>query len=331
MHDLRWFSPNRYCTLPVAGLERAGLRIATEGDEPAALAFAADGVSAVAAWRYAARHRVPLALYIWDLPPWQVGTGSPNPIIPFRGKLFKVPRPGAYRERSGYFSRIRFVAQRALDIWAPSDQSRAEIRERFSVGVTEVPFCIDSERFNRAAGWRPPAGEPTVLAISRLVSYKNHAAVLRAAALVNPKPRVHIVGSGPEAPALRQLAGLLGLDLQLDEAWQTDQQIVEAYLGAHVVVSASRFEGFGLTPLEATAMGIPAVASDIPPHREFADANTRLVPLDNDHAMAIAIEGAIWSERVGVLESAKPPVRVTMEACVARMVPKFGELLRGRR
>ena len=51
MDHIRWFAPNRYCTLPVAGLVRAGFRIATEGDEPAALAFASDGVSALEAWR----------------------------------------------------------------------------------------------------------------------------------------------------------------------------------------------------------------------------------------------------------------------------------------
>ncbi|MES1259506.1 MAG: glycosyltransferase, partial [Gemmatimonadota bacterium] len=305
----------------------AGLRIATEGDEPARLAFAADGVSAVAAWQYARRHRVPLALYLWDLPPWQVGTGRPNPILPVGGRLIKVPRPGAYRERSGYFSRIRFIAQRAIDIWAPSGQSRTDIQERFSVRVTEVPFCIDSDRFNRAAGWVPPAGPPTVLAISRLVAYKNHAAVLRAAALVTSKPRVHIVGSGPEAPALRHLAGQLGLELRLDEGWQSDQQILQGYLGAHVVVSASRFEGFGLTPLEATALGIPAVASDIPPHREFAAAGTPLVPLDDDRALAAAIEGAIGVGRLGGIDRVVSPVPVTMEACVARMIPKFAQLL----
>jgi hypothetical protein len=97
MLDIRWFAPNRYCTLPVPALRAAGLRIETEGDVPARIAFAADGVCAVEAYRYSWRHRVPLLVYLWDLPPWQVGRGGPNPVIPFRGRLLKVPRPSGCR------------------------------------------------------------------------------------------------------------------------------------------------------------------------------------------------------------------------------------------
>jgi glycosyltransferase involved in cell wall biosynthesis len=328
MDEIRWFAPNRFCTLPVGGLQRAGFRIATEGDEPAALAFAADGVSAVEAWRYARRHRMPLVLYLWDLPPWQLGEGRPYPVVPLGDRLIKIPLPGGYPERSGYFSRQCYLAHKALDVWAPSVQSRDAVRRHFSVGVTEVPFCIDSERFHPLAGWQPPKGPATVLVISRLVPYKNHAAVIRAAALVDPRPQVRIIGRGPEAGPLRSLAAELGVKLWLDEERLSDWQILEAYLGAHVVVSASRFEGLGLTPLEGSALGMPVVASDIPPHREFADGNTRLVPLDDDAALAIGIESALWSARKGERVPAKAPVRVTLEACVARMSARFAEILR---
>src|SRR5512146_2039358 len=125
MDDVRWFAPNSYCALPVARLNAAGLRVATAGESPARLAFAADGVCAAEAWRYAWMHRVPLVVYLWDLPPWQVGRGGPNPVASFRGRLLKLPRPfGAYPGRNGYFSRQRYVARHAARVWVPSANTR---------------------------------------------------------------------------------------------------------------------------------------------------------------------------------------------------------------
>lgn len=327
MDHIRWFAPNRYCTLPVPPLREAGLRIATAGDAAARIAFAADGVCAVEAYRYAWAHRVPLVVYLWDLPPWQVGSGRPNPIVPFRGRLLKVPRPfGAYTERNGYFSRQRYAARHAAAVWVPSAGTQQDVKRVFGVDAERVPFCFDSDRFHRGAGWQEPSGIPTLLAISRLTPQKNHAAILRAAVLLPHKVRLHIVGRGTEAALLRRVATKLGLDLTLDEAWQSDQQIVDAYRGASAVVSLSRFEGFGLTPMEATAMGIPAVVSDIPPHREYADRGVQLVPLDDDQAAARAIDNVLRGDR-GLDRAYRTTSELTIEACAERLVQRFRALL----
>jgi glycosyltransferase involved in cell wall biosynthesis len=45
--------------------------------------------------------------------------------------------------------------------------------------------------------------------------------------------------------------------------------------GAQALVFPSRYEGFGLPPLEALAIGIPVVASDIPPVREVCVEHPR--------------------------------------------------------
>jgi glycosyltransferase involved in cell wall biosynthesis len=198
------------------------------------------------------------------------------------------------------------------------------------VACDEVPFCFDSDRFNRGVGWQKPRGVPVVLAVSRLVPYKNHAAVIRAAALVSSGPRVNIIGAGPEAVNLRRLAGGLGVELTLEERWQTEQQIVDAYHDASVVVSASRFEGLGVTPLEGIAIGVPTVASDIPPHREFTAGRARLVPVDNDIALASAIDNALRFDAAAPGD-APPLPALTIEACAGRLLPRFEELLRRAR
>ena len=330
MNDLRWFAPNRYCALPVPALRRAGFSIALEGDEPCGAAVALDAPSAVEAFAFARRHRCPLGLNIADLPPWRLGQGRPDAVFAVGPRVFRLRRPwGGYPERSGYYSRLRYVARRAGRLWCPSRLSTDDVARRFEVPVTRVPFCYDSERFG-VEGVRPrtaPRTAPTVLAISRLVSHKNHAAILRAVARLATPPRLRIIGQGPEGPTLAALAGRLGVTLELRTTWASDQEIVDAYREADVVVSASRFEGFGLTPMEGIAMGVPVVASDIPPHREFVNGAARFFPVDDDGALAEAIEAAVQDSPLdrSVRDATLAPL--TIEACADRLGPELERLL----
>src|SRR2546425_11999417 len=94
MDDVRWFAPNRYCTLVVPRLRERGLEIALDGDRPARLAIAMDAQVAAAAGRYAARHRCPLIHYVWDLPPWWLGRGRHDWVWLVAGGLLRPPPPG---------------------------------------------------------------------------------------------------------------------------------------------------------------------------------------------------------------------------------------------
>ena len=118
--DVRWFAPNRFCTLVVPRLQERGLNIALDGDRPARLAIAMDAQVAGAAYRYATRHRCALIHYLWDLPPWRLGAGRPDWVWLVRGRYVRLPRPlGGYAERRGYYSRLHYVAARARELWVP--------------------------------------------------------------------------------------------------------------------------------------------------------------------------------------------------------------------
>ncbi|NOT08816.1 MAG: glycosyltransferase [Gemmatimonadales bacterium] len=329
MDDIRWFAVNRYGTLPVPALEGAGLTIALGGEAPARLAVAVDSPRAVAAFEYAARHRVPLLFYLWDLPPWRLGTGRPDPTFLLGGRVRRIWRPwGGYRERAGYYSRIHFVARRAAEVWCPSEATRGDIRARFGIDAHRVPFCYDSHRFGPAGHREARSAEAiSLLSISRLTPQKDHATLIRAAARLSPKPRVRIIGQGAEADPLRRLAADLDVPLDLPGAWAGDDEIVGAYREASVVVAPSRFEGFGLTPIEGVAMGVPVIASDIPPHREFLGNRVRWFPPGDDEALAEQIGDALLAPR----PAPEPLSDLTIEQCAARFLPGLERLLGGRR
>jgi glycosyltransferase involved in cell wall biosynthesis len=310
-------------------LRRAGLVIALEGDDPAGAAVAADGQSAVAAFEFARRHRCPLLLYIWDLPPWRLGRGEPDFVFELGGRVRRIARPlGGYPERAGNYSRIRFVAVRADMVWCPSTNTQGDVRARFGVDAERMPFCYDSERFVTGRGEKGE-GRGVVLSISRLVPHKNHAVILRAVARLGWKPLVRILGQGPEAEPLRRLAHELGVSLDLTGTWASDEDVLAAYRGASVVVAPSRFEGFGLTPMEGVAMGVPVVASDIPPHREFMGDAVRYFSPDDDLVLAEEIAAVL---EVPVLPSSRRPVltALTIDACAGRFLPGLQRLLSGR-
>jgi glycosyltransferase involved in cell wall biosynthesis len=290
VNDIRWFAPNRYTTLLVPHLRRHGLTVALEGADPARLALAMSGTRAEDAWRYARARGCPLVVYIWDLPPRATGAGTYDPVWGLGGFLLRIPRAGGFGRRRGYYSRLRYIAARAQEVWVPSAMTQALVRERFDVESKRVSYCYDSERFYPAATVRDEP--PTLLTISRFKAHKNHAATLEAAARLGGNVQVRLIGRGPEHAALERLARSLAVRCRI-ESDISDVGVVEAYRQAAVVVCPSRFEGFGLTPVEAIASGTPVVASDIPPHREFVGTAARLFPLDDGNALDRAISAAL--------------------------------------
>ena len=310
MDDVRWFAPNRFCTLVVPRLRDRGLVIALDGDRPARLAIAMDAQVAAEACRYAARHRCPLIHYVWDLPPWWLGRGRHDWVWLVAGRYVWFPRLGwRYAARRGFYSRLRYVAAHAAAVWVPSAATATSVRDRFGVDCRQVPFCYDSDRFTAAPGMRRSG----LLSVSHLTPHKNHAAVVRAAARVEPKTPVRIIGKGPERASLERLAATLGVTCSI-ESDLTDTDMVTAYRTAEVVVCPSTFEGFGLTPMEAIATATPVVASDIPPHREFLGASPRYFTLGDDDGLVAAIGAA----RAGLPPAPDVLSGVTIDAAAAR-------------
>jgi len=294
--DVRWFASNAYTALIVPELRRLGLAIGVEGDRPARLALAMSGAAAEQAWRWSRARRSRLLIYLWDLPPIGTGRGRADTVWSIGGRwLLRIPRPwGGYGRRRGYYSRLRYIARQADAVWVPSAMTGAIVAERFGVRAERVPYCYDSTRFVPPSPGEVPTmtSPPTLLTVSRLERHKNQASVLRAAAVLDRVVQVRLIGRGPERAALESLALALGVRCRV-ETGADDAAVTRAYREAAVAVCPSRFEGFGLTPIEAVASGIAVVASDIPPHREFVGRAASLVPPDDPAAWAEAIAEAL--------------------------------------
>jgi len=151
-------------------------------------------------------------------------------------------------------------------------------------GLTQGDYAVTTPPDERHA--------PVVVFLGRLRRYKGAQYAIRALPMVIasvPEARLRIVGDGPYAPALAELARSLGVSERVDFVGAVSHQAKVAELNrAQVAVAPSPKEGWGLTVIEANACGVPVVASRSPGLVESVrDGETgALVPHGDSVAMA---------------------------------------------
>jgi|GEM_PF-1056172 len=109
-----------------------------------------------------------------------------------------------------------------------------------------------------------------VLYVSHFDGHKNHAPLLRAIALIDPKLRLTLIGqdNGKRAE-LEALAKELGLTNVVFDAINDDNKMWKLYRSCRVFSFPSLYEGFGMPLIEALSLGVPTTCSDIPVFREI--------------------------------------------------------------
>ncbi|MBN9021771.1 MAG: glycosyltransferase [Rhizobiales bacterium] len=156
-------------------------------------------------------------------------------------------------------ARIHVIFPRFGD-WFPSHlQSR----------IVAMPNYVSEEILEA----RPaPQREPIILAVGRLAKVKNYATLLDAWALIardHPQWKVVIYGVGPQLKVLKAEAQRLGVEDSFILAGHRGN-LGEEYARMSIFCHPAHFEGFGLSPAEALALGMPVVAfADCPGVNEF--------------------------------------------------------------
>ncbi|MCX8072589.1 MAG: glycosyltransferase family 4 protein [Candidatus Binatia bacterium] len=157
---------------------------------------------------------------------------------------------------------------------------------------------VDLQRFSPRA--RPRQNPiPRIVSCGALRLYKGHHVLIQACKLVTRPLQCVIIGEGPQRSVLEKLVR----DLELGEQVQftgplVQEQVAEEYAKADLFVLASvvveewgRQDVIPNVLVEAMAMEIPVVASDLPGIRELITdgVHGRLVPPGNPRALAEAI------------------------------------------
>jgi glycosyltransferase involved in cell wall biosynthesis len=229
--------------------------------------------------------------------------------------------------------RLLPLAYRRQRFVAISESSRDDLVRRGIPG-DRIEVSVPGIRRPRAAGRPLRERPPRITYVGRLEPYKRLDVMLRAAAhLVGAHPQLEIavIGRGTDRERIERLAGELGLSsrtrfLGFVEDDERDRWLAES----RVCVCASEKEGWGLTVIEANAVGTPVVASDAPglrdsvrngetgwlaPVGDVAAFEKRIAMLlaADAPAEAMAQRGLAWSRRFDWDVAARE-----MEAALAR-------------
>lgn len=133
-------------------------------------------------------------------------------------------------------------------------------------------------------------GERVVLMVAEFIPRKRHADMLRAfARLELPDVRLVLVGRGPLMEPTRALAAQLGIAEHVLLLGQR-QDIPSLLRAATLLVLPSQQEGLPRSILEAMALGVPVIGSDIRGIRDLIDGGAgMLVPVGDDERLAQAL------------------------------------------
>jgi len=189
--------------------------------------------------------------------------------------------------------RLLDVYDRADSVLAVSDSLASKLQR---AGVARTPGVlgnvVDTESFRYTPLTEPPGPPWRLLSIASDRPVKDVPALVRAMyQVVRTVPaECVIVGDGDFAEA-RWLIGTLGLrhKVRLRPA-ASRRELARLIADAHLLVSSSRTETFGLTIAEALCVGRPVVATRSGgPQGIVGDEDGRLVPTGDPEALAEAI------------------------------------------
>ena len=237
--------------------------------------------------------------------------------------------------------KMQCLADRRTDhILCKTEAMRQEIARHECVPLEKIrviPNGVDTSHFRFESGGAAEARErlaqefgiptdgPLVLAVSNLKPIKGHRTLVEAAAKVRehcPALRVAIVGKGESEDELRDAVRSLGLETTVYLPGNAED--VRPWMrGADLFVAASLSEGMPNALLEAMAMGLPAVLSDIPGHRETAEDDAWYFPVKDIASLAATLEHALAASEERAERAQKGLERVCSSLSLEAMVRKI--------
>lgn len=233
--------------------------------------------------------------------------------------LSYLARPEWFRPRERWRRAwlTRAAARRAATILTDSAFSKAEIARLIPTRPERVAVIYLGLGLTQAVANRPR--EPLVLFVGSIFNRRRVPDLVEAFALVarqQPAARLAVVGENRTWPYedVEALVRARGLEGRVSvQAWASDAELADLYARASVFVFLSEYEGFGLTPLEALASGVPVVVLDTPVAREIYEG-----------AACYTLPGALADTARSILDlMAEGPARTVILDAAARLLPRY--------
>jgi glycosyltransferase involved in cell wall biosynthesis len=226
--------------------------------------------------------------------------------------LAALAGPQWFAPRMRVYVRLCLAAARRADaVVTVSSVVADELRVHgVTTPITVVPNAVDDDvtpatpAHVMAVLERLHVRPPYVLVVGWADPRKDVATALAAHRLANASTPHRLVLTGF---AHRNFAPVVvpDLDTVVRPGYVADDDLRALLTGAAALVYPSRYEGFGMPPLEAWACGTPALVADIPVLRESTEGRAVYLPVGDVNAWADAIAAAVRGELAAPVPSTR--------------------------
>ena len=190
--------------------------------------------------------------------------------------------------------------------------------------IEVIPNFVDSKRF-KPAGVREP-GPFRIVHVSNFRPVKRSLDAVKAFRIVAQKhdARLKMIGVGPEVKEAKALARRLRVADRIEFTGE-ERQVETALASSDLLLSTSEFEGFGLAPLEAMAVGLPVVATRAGGISEVVEegVTARLAEVGDVEGLALHIRDLIEKPLLARRMGAAGRRRAIREFGIERIVPRY--------
>ena len=248
----------------------------------------------------------------------------------------------AQRHHTGF---TRWLIRRQDALVATSPQAAFYLERPARVILHGVDTGVFHPAKDRAALRRDLGLDPEAVLIGcfgRVRAQKGVDLLVRAALRLLPdRPRAQVIFTGRITPD--QTAFAEGLRREIDAAGLTDRirflgelpwdQVVRHYQALDLFTAPARWEGFGLTPLEAMACGVPTVAARVGAYEALIREGVTgsLIPPDDENALTAALARWLDDDAGRALAGAAARTHVAtnhaIETEAAALVALYREML----
>jgi glycosyltransferase involved in cell wall biosynthesis len=229
----------------------------------------------------------------------------------------------------------RAAVERADHVICISENTRQDLVRLF--GVDPARTSVVHLGYSLTAQADPPHadsgdGRPTLLYVGSRTGYKNFTTLLQAygSSPVLREFELIAFGGHPALPDERKEIERLGITDRVRFESGSDRELAARYRAASAFIFPSKYEGFGIPPLEAMSHGCPVVCSNAGSIPEVVgDAGVYFDP-DNPEELRTALEGVATAEALQADLRARGYARIkafSWDNCAAATARIYREII----
>jgi glycosyltransferase involved in cell wall biosynthesis len=249
----------------------------------------------------------------------------PVPIVLTVHDVSFVAHPEWFSWREGLRRRLitQASARRAARVLTQSDFTKREAVRHLGLDQSRVDVIYLGTTTLRTTAQR----EPLVLYVGSVFNRRHVPELIEGFARLaarHPTARLEIVGDNRTTPIIDvdSLIARSGVANRIQaRQYVSDAELASLYARASAFAFLSEYEGFGLTPLEAMAAGIPVVVLDTEVAREIYGAAAEYVDRPDPGLIAAALERVLVNdvERARLIDAGRAQlVRYSWDECARR-------------